>query len=48
MSYRVIYRDKGKTQQKKLIAFSFSDAVRQMDILGVPDSSILAIILIDD
>jgi hypothetical protein len=48
MNYKVIYRKQGKTEQLNIIAFNFSDVVQQVYKLGVAETSILAIILIDE
>jgi hypothetical protein len=48
MNYKVIYRKLGKTEQLNIIAFNYGDAVNQVHKLGVNETQILAIILIDE
>lgn len=48
MNYKVIYRQQGKTQQLNIIAFNYADVVNQVHKLGVNETQILAIILIDE
>jgi len=48
MNYKVIYRQQGKTEQLNIIAFNFADVVNQVHKLGVNETEILEIILIDE
>ena len=48
MNYKVIYKRSGKTEQLNIIAFNYADVVNQVHKLGVNETQILAIILIDE
>ena len=48
MNYKVIYRKNGKTEQINIIAFNYADVVNQIYKLGVQETQILAIILVDE